>query len=119
MTSEKELRQIARKEVVRAAFRHMPLWEDYPDLAEAEWVRVVDLASEWPIPDLPEPDYEHAPAWSSGNMYIEPGKVSGEVRLTYPNHEDISGGGIDRQITLTPAQVQAIIAAHYHREDQE
>lgn len=61
MTSEKELRQIAAAEVREAAARYTALWEDYPQLLEGEWERIVDMISEWPIPD-PAPQIVRTPA---------------------------------------------------------
>lgn len=76
MTSEKELRKIAREEVACAAFRHTPLWEDYPELTEDEWVRVVDLISDWPIPDLPEPEVVDGNVWFDDIMVHSDGTAS-------------------------------------------
>ncbi|OLT55863.1 hypothetical protein BJF89_13835 [Corynebacterium sp. CNJ-954] len=118
MTSEKELRKIAAEEVTRAVFHHTPLWEDYPELTEDEWVRVVDLISDWPIPDLPEPDNTY-PEWEVGDLSISPSVTNGSVFLEWEEPYVHANGTRFRTLKLTPAQVQAIIAAHYHREDQE
>lgn len=121
MTSEKELRRIAHAEVTMLVYNPHhgePLWEDHPELAEGEWERVVDMISEWPIPDLPEPDNSY-PEWQAGNLSISPGINPGDVTLEWEGREDTGRGTMPRSRYLTPAQVQAIIAAHYHREDQE
>lgn len=59
MTSEKRLREIAAQEVrdlSRYQHHSDPLWEDYPDLTEGEWMRVVHLIDTYPILNLPVPD---------------------------------------------------------------
>lgn len=71
------------------------------------------------LPDLPPSEYEHMTAWVRDGVLIEPVASAGSVHLDW-DEEEYPGGPIEpRSLLLTPDQVQEIIAAHYHRKDQE
>lgn len=120
MTSEKELRKIAAEEVACAAFRHTPLWEDRPELTEAEWVRVVDLISDWPIPDLP-------PADRDGCWWPKRGRNYGHVRASDGKITIARGGPYVAarytSLHLTPDEAEELasllLAAAHHERNQE
>jgi hypothetical protein len=120
MTSEKELRKIAAYEVEAACINTEIgiLKLDYPELDDYELCRVHHLIVNWPIPDMPPSDYERTTAWDFDDISIEPGE-DGRVLIDWDDDDDEGYGRVTRTLNLTPAQVQAIIAAHYHRKDQE
>lgn len=123
MTSEKELRRVAAQ-LLRNTLRDGPFGVDYRkitpykqyDLDDKDRIR--ELHRTWPIPDLPEPDNAY-PEWQIENLSISPGIDPGEVAIVWEGREDTGRGTMPRSRYLSPDQVQAIIAAHYHREDQE
>ncbi|MGP5931646.1 hypothetical protein, partial [Corynebacterium glyciniphilum] len=57
------------------------------------------------------------PEWQVGNHSIVKGIHPGAVGLEWEDREDTRGFTVTRTLYLTSEQVQAIIAAHYHRED--
>lgn len=79
--------------------------------------RALDAAGHL-APDLPEPD-NAIPGWEVGDLSITPGAANGSVSLDWEKPYDPVYGAVCRTLNLTPDQVQAILAAHYHREDQE
>lgn len=115
MTSEKELRKIA-VQVIRE-YQAYDVGDSFevPGLTNSENDRVKALIRTWPIPDLPPSYHANRPAWNRHGMRITPGEDSGDVLLEWGENDN------DMPVTLNLAssQVQAIIAAHYHREDQE
>lgn len=125
MASEKELRRIAREEVACAAFRNTPLWENYPELTEAEWIRVVDLISDWPILDLPPGDRDGYWWPKHGRNY---GNVRGHIpldsngQLRHGEWEVIIGRG-SGYIHLTPDEAEELasllLAAAHHGRTKE
>ncbi|MGN0095066.1 MAG: hypothetical protein ACI38U_03290 [Corynebacterium sp.] len=130
MTSEKELRKIAREEVTRAVFHHTPLWEDYPNLAEDEWVRVVDLISDWPIPDLPPADhdgcwwpkhgrnYGHVRGWDCREMY-DSDPVPGVVIARGGSGEASRYTSISLTLDEAEELASLLLAAAHHERNQE
>lgn len=79
--------------------------------------RALDAAGHL-MPDLPEPDYDSG-GWKTDGLFATPASTDGSVILEWFDREDNGHGTTERHLRLTPDQVQAIIAAHYHREDQE
>lgn len=124
MTSEKELRKIVAgylrdclDDLGDDAGITRP--DDLAALDDHDLDRACALIRTWPIPDLPPSEYEHMTAWVRDGVLIEPVASAGSVHLDW-DEEEYPGGPIEpRSLLLTPAQVQAIIAAHYHRKDQE
>lgn len=84
---------------------------------QEEVVRALDADGHL-LPDLPEPDNTY-PEWKIGNQSIVKGIHPGAVGLEWEDREDTGRGTVTRTLYLTSEQVQAIIAAHYHREDKE
>lgn len=113
MTSEKKLRHVAAQ-LLRNALRSGKMVLDYRDLDPNpefdydEKKLVSDLLSTWPVPDMPPSDNSF-PCWIRGSIHIEPGGDAGDVTLEWS----------DRRLNLTSDQVEAIIAAHYHRKDHK
>lgn len=118
---EKAIRNVIRawtKAGWRPDYHHAmqaTLHQKWPVLADA----LEDLADAGHLlPDLPEPDNTY-PEWKIGNQSIVKGIRPGDVGLEWEDREDTGRGTIGRSLCLTPDQVRSIIAAHYHRKDQE
>lgn len=104
-------------DVAKVLGRFIPPITDQCEDTIREAARALDAAGHL-LPTLPEPDNAY-PEWQVGDLSISPGIGPGEVCLEWVDREDTGGWPEPLSQALTPDQVRAIIAAHYHRKDQE